>query len=226
MKRIIALTIGLAALLLTASAQQRMYLFPDFVDANVRFAGNPRIEKLHLNFDMLSQKILYVQDEVLMEITNMEMIQNLVTEDRRFIIRDGLLCEVKNNDDIQVLVNWRVKKVNIGSKGALGATTQAKVEALRTYEFDTAYTVTDWRKPTEQSAHALEVWKQKSENTYFINMDGTEYKIRYLKDLFKAYPAHAKQLKAYAKANELKMVNAEDAFKMFDYLHSLLKGQS
>ena len=224
MKRFISIIIGLTALLLTATAQQRMYLFPDFVDANVRFVGNPRIEKLHMNFDMLSQKILYMEDDLLMEITNMGMIQNLVTEDRRFIIRDGLFCEVKSNEDIQVLVNWRVKKVNVGSKGALGATTQAKVEALRTYEFDTAYTVTDWRKPTEQSAHALEVWKQKSENTYFINMGDSEHKVKYLKDLYKAYPAQAKQLKAYAKANQLKMVNAEDAFKMFDYLYSLLKG--
>ena len=222
MKRYLAIIIGLTALLATANGQQRMYLFPDFVDAKVRFVGNPRIEDLHLNFDMLSQKLLYIDGETLMEITNMEMIQNLVTEDRRFIMRDGLFCEVKDNDNIQILVNWRVKKVNVGSKGALGATTQAKVEALRSYEFDTAYTVTDWRKPTEQSAHALEVWRQKNENTYFVNMGDGDHKIKYLKDLYKAYPAQAKELKVYAKANDLTMINAEDAFRMFNYLHSLL----
>ena len=222
MKKFYSLITGLLVLSLTAaSAQQRLYLFPDFVDASVRFIGSPKIEQLHLNFDMLSQKVLYIENDVLMEITNMGMIQTLVTEDRKFMIKDGLFCEIKTNDDFQVLVNWRIKKVNVGSKGALGATTQAKVEALRTYEFETAYTITDWRKPTEQSAHAYEVWRQKNENTYFITIGGSEHKVKYLKDLYKEFPEQKAQLQAYAKANKLTLQNAEDAFKMFDYLYSI-----
>lgn len=222
MKRIFSLIIGFLALCLSSSAQQRALLFPDFVDGNVRFIGNTRVEKLKLNFDMIAQKVLYLDGETLMEITNMPMIQNIVTEDRSFIMRQGMLCEIKGNDDFQVLVNWKVKKVNVGSKGALGATTQAKVEVLRSYEFDTAYTITDFRKPTEQDIHSLEVWRQKNENTYFVSIGGDEHKIQYLKDLYKEYPAQAKKLKAYAKENKLTMVNAEDAFKMFEYLFNLI----
>ena len=224
MRNILSTIFAISALsLFSLSGQQRMMLFPDFVEGNVRFIGNTRIEKLKLNFDMISQKVLYLDGETLMEIANMPMLQSIVTEDRKFMMRQGMLCEVKGNDDFQVLVNWKVKKVNVGSKGALGATTQAKVEVLRSYEFDTAYTITDFRKPTEQDAHSLEVWKQKNENTYFITIGGEEHKIQYLKDLYKAYPAHAKELKAYAKANKLTMVNAEDAFKMFEYLYTLVK---
>ena len=222
MKRIFPLIVGFLALCLSSSAQQRAFLFPDFVDGNVRFIGNTRVEKLKLNFDMISQKVLYLDGETLMEITNMPMIQTIVTEDRSFIMRQGMLCEIKGNDDFQVLVNWKVKKVNVGSKGALGATTQAKVEVLRSYEFDTAYTITDFRKPTEQDIHSLEVWRQKNENTYFVSIGGEEHKIQYLKDLYKEYPAQAKKLKAYAKENKLTMVNAEDAFKMFEYLFNLI----
>ena len=93
---------------------------------------------------------------------------------------------------------------------------------LRSYEFDTAYTITDFRKPTEQDIHSLEVWRQKNENTYFVSIGGEEHKIQYLKDLYKEYPAQAKKLKAYAKENKLTMVNAEDAFKMFEYLFNLI----
>ncbi len=220
---ILTAILAFTAMTLAASAQQRMFLFPDFVDGSVRFVGNTRVEKLKLNFDMLSQKVLYLDGETLMEITNMPMLQTIVTEDRRFVMRQGMLCEIKGNDDFQVLVNWKVKKVNVGSKGALGATTQAKVEVLRSYEFDTAYTITDFRKPTEQDVHSLEVWRQKNENTYFITIGGEEHVIRYLKDLYKEYPAQAKELKAYAKENKLTMLNAEDAFKMFEYLYSLVK---
>jgi len=199
-----------------------MYLFSDFVDGNVRFIGTTKVESLRLNFDMLSQKLLYQDGETLMEIANMPMVQNVVVGDRTFLMKEGLLCEIKNIDDMQVLVNWKVKKVNIGSKGALGATTQAKVEVLRSYEFDTAYTITDFRTPTEQGVHSLEVWRQKNENTYFINIGGEERKIRYLKDLYKAYPNQAVQLKQFAKENKLTMQSAEDAFRMFGYLKSLI----
>ena len=110
MKRIFPLIVGFLALCLSSSAQQRALLFPDFVDGNVRFIGNTRVEKLKLNFDMIAQKVLYLDGETLMEITNMPMIQTIVTEDRSFIMRQGMLCEIKGNDDFQVLVNWKVKK--------------------------------------------------------------------------------------------------------------------
>ena len=225
MNKHLSLIIGLFVLSVSlASAQQRMFLFPDFVDAQIRFVGQRNPETVNMNFDMMSQKILYTEGETLMEITNMNMIQTLVAGDRKFVMKDGLFCEILDKDDRQVLVNWKFKKVNVGSKGALGATTQAKVEVLRSYEFDTAYTITDWRKPTEQGIHSLEVWRQRNDNTYFLRMGGTEYKIKYLKDLYKTFPAQKKSLKAFAKENKLTMLNAEDAFRMFDYLDSLLKG--
>jgi len=221
MRKIFILAAGLLALAFSASAQQRMYLFPDFTDASVRFIGNTRLEKLRLNFDMLSQKLLYLDGETLMEITNMPMIQTVVTGDRQFMMREGMLCEVINVQDMQVLVNWRVKKVNVGSRGALGYTTQAKVEVLRSFEFDTPYTITDFRKPTEQDVHSLEVWRQKNENTYFLNIGGDVKKVQYLKDLYKAYPEHVQALISFAKAKKPKTLNAEDAFKMFQYLNTL-----
>ena len=182
MRKCLASLTVLLAFAFSAGAQQRLYLFPDFVDASVRFIGNPRLEKLRLNFDMLSQKLLYMEGETLMEITNMPMIQSVVTDDRQFLMKEGMLCEIITAGDSQVLVNWKVKKVNVGSRGALGATTQAKVEVLRSYEFETPYTITDFRKPTEQDTHSLEVWRQRNDNTYFVYLGGQEYKIRYLKE--------------------------------------------
>ena len=222
MRKCLASLTVLLAFVFSAGAQQRLYLFPDFVDASVRFIGNPRLEKLRLNFDMLSQKLLYMEGETLMEITNMPMIQSVVTDDRQFLMKEGMLCEIITAGDSQVLVNWKVKKVNVGSRGALGATTQAKVEVLRSYEFETPYTITDFRKPTEQDTHSLEVWRQRNDNTYFVYLGGQEYKIRYLKDLYKAFPQQAPLLKAYAKKNKLIMRNAEDAFMMFGYLKTLI----
>ena len=104
-----------------------------------------------------------------------------------------------------MLVNWKFKQVNVGSKGALGATTQSKVEVLNA-----------------RSDDVQEIWKQKSDNTYFFVADAQEHRIKRLKELYRAFPAQSKQLKAFAKANKLTMTNADDAFRLLDYLWSII----
>ena len=175
---------------------------------------------------MLSQKVLYIENDVLMEITNMGMIQTLVTEDRKFMIKDGLFCEIKTNDDFQVLVNWRIKKVNVGSKGALGATTQAKVEVVQSFEFSpaTPFPVADWHRYSmdeDGSYSSVEVWQRKNDNTYFFTLDGKEYKVKRLKDLYKAFPDKAPALKEYVKEKKYTMENAQQALTVIAYLKTL-----
>ena len=60
------------------------------------------------------------------------------------------------------------------------------------------------------------------ENTYFLTVGGQYYKAKKLKDLYKAFPAQAPALKAYAKENRLLMTSAEDSFKIFAELFRLL----
>lgn len=220
MKRI-AVAIILAFMAFTTSnAQQRFYLFEDFVKSRIDFTDRSTA-LVSLNFDALGQKLFYYDGDVLMEMTNMNMIRTLVAGERVFVMKDGRLCEVLDHATGPVLVNWKFKNVNTGNKGALGATTQAKVELLSGYQWDGPYATTYWGKYKEQGLYSQEVWKKKNDNTYYITIKGQEYKVKLLKDLYKAFPEHAAELKAFAKANKLMMVNAEDAFKVFDYLHKL-----
>lgn len=220
MKRQLTAIVGILMLMLPASAQKRMFLFDEFTPATIRFINHSQID-IGINFDALGQKIYYYEGETLMELTNMVQISNIKVGDRVFVMKEGLLCEVFDREGGPVLVNWKFKNVNLGSKGALGATTQAKVERLRNYEFSPGYTVADWRTSTDQDRYSLEVWQKKNDNTYFISIGGKQCAVKRLKDLYKAFPDKSKELKAYAKANKLTMLNAEDAFKMFDYLNSI-----
>lgn len=203
MKRFIFLII-LAVLPLSLQAQHRIFLFPEFVDGQIVFINQSRAD-VRLNFDAFNQVVLFYDGETLMELTNPEMIRTLTAGDRRFVMKEGLLCEVIERDSGPVFVNWKLKKVNVGSKGALGATTQAKVEVVNARAND-----------------VQEIWVQKNENTYFFSVGDKEYRmIRRLKDLYKACPDRAGQLKEYARENKLTMTSADDAFRMIDYLRSL-----
>lgn len=185
-------------------AQQRfIFLFPDFEEGHIHFI-NRSVADVRLNFDALGQTVYYYDGNTLMELTNLNMVSRLEADDRTFVVHDERLCEVIEREKGRVLVNWKFKNVNTGSVGALGTTTQSKVEALHS-----------------RSEHSQEMWQKKNDNTYYFTVGDREFCVKRLKDLYKAFPAQAAALKAFAKENELTMTNAEDAFRMFDYLWSL-----
>ncbi|MBP5689860.1 MAG: hypothetical protein J6W74_02990 [Bacteroidales bacterium] len=209
----------------TASAQHRLYLFSEFKPAAISFRGYSRPEQVVMNIDAKGQKILYLQGETLMELTNAFMIDSLIVEGRKFVMKDGLLCEELALQSGTLYVNWKLKNVNKGSRGALGATTQAKVEVLHSYEFTpaTPFPVNDWHLYSEDGdGGSVEIWERKGDNTYFFSIDGTEYKVKKLKDIYNAFPDVAKQLKSFAKSNQLTMENAADAIRVIEHLRTLL----
>jgi len=227
MKRILCAVFA-AFLAFGASAQSQFYLFPDYVNAHMVFRNNATADAA-VNIDALHQTIYYLDKGTKMEMTNITDLLVLNLKDRSFLMHEGLLCEVMQDDaGRQVLVNWKFKNVNKGSKGALGATTQSKVEVVRSYEFTpaTPFPVSDWHRYSddEETPPSVEIWQKKNDNTYFITVGGQEYRIKRLKDLYRAFPDVSRELKAFARENKLTMASAEDAFKVFGRLYEL-KGE-
>ena len=197
-------------ILLSASAQspkQESFLFPDFVRGHLVFANGSSAD-VEFDFDTIRQKLYYIRGNDVMELTNLPDLRTLTVGNRTFVMHEGLLCEVYDLQGEKVLVNWRFRNVNKGSKGALGSTTQNRVDVLWT---NGSHATEDDRT----GEHSLDIWQIRCENTYFITVDGKDYKIKKLSDLYKAFPAQAPALKAYAKENHLLMTNAEDSFKLF-----------
>ena len=213
MKRFV-LILTVLAVSLTASAQRTAFLFSDFVKGHLVFS-NQSTADVDLNFDTQSQNLYYLRGNDIMELTNLHDVRTLTVGERNFVLHDGVLCEVYDLDGHKILVNWKFRNVNKGSKGALGATTQNRVDVLWT---SGSHATADDRT----GEHSLDIWSIRCENTYFITVDGQDYKVKKLADLYKAFPAQASALKAYAKENKLLMTSAEDSFKLFAELFRLL----
>ena len=226
MKRFYTALLFFAVAVLPATAQQRFYLFSEFQPGTISFKGYDRPEQVVMNIDAMGQRIFYLQGETLMELTNPQMIDTLKINGKKFVMKDGLLCEQMAWTADTVYVNWKFKNVNKGSKGALGATTQAKVEVLHSFEFTpaTPFPVSDWHLYSQDGDGApgsVEVWQRKNDNTYFFSFDGAEYKVKRLKDLYKAFPDKAPALKAYVKEKKYTMENARQALTVIAYLKTL-----
>ena len=223
MKRFVLITLSLLLGFFPAKAQSVFYLFPDYTEGEIMFQGISRPVKVKLNIDAIGQRIFYYQENQVMELTNPEQVRTIKAGDRLFLMKDGLLCEaVQKWEDFTLYVNWKFKKVNVGSKGALGATTQSKVDVLWTNTISGDEVVGEGRY-AEMGEYALELWKMKGDNTYFFVLDGKEYKAKRLQDLYKQFPSVSKDLKSYARANNLTLEKADDAAKVIGQLVSLLQ---
>ncbi len=226
MKHFLTVLFVSALLVTPLAAQQRFFLFSEFVPGEISFRGFSRPEKVVMNIDAMGQKIFYLQGETLMELTNASMIDSIRVEGKKFVMKDGLISEELAWPGDTVYVNWKFKNVNKGSKGALGATTQAKVEVVQSFEFSpaTPFPVADWHRYSmdeDGAPGSVEVWQRKNDNTYFFTLDGTEYKVKRLKDLYKAFPDKAPALKEYVKEKKYTMENAQQALSVIAYLKTL-----
>lgn len=201
-------------------AQQPVFLFPDFQPGTLSFQGFERKEQLLLNIDAMGQRIFYLQGETLMELTNMYQIDTLQVGGQRFVMKEGLLCEQLAWPGDTVYINWKFKNVNKGSKGALGATTQNKVDVLWT-SLTPGEPVKGEGLFAQRGDYVQEVWQRKGNNTYFFSIGGVAYKAQRLKDLYKAFPDKAPELKAYVKEKKYSMENAQQALQIITYLKQL-----
>lgn len=220
MKRLFAAFAVLVAAL-SASAQQKqpVYLFPDYQEGEFFLGGSHRPQRARLNIDALGQRVFYFQGETLMELTQLHRLDSIRVGGHTFVVKDALLCEQVTVEGNPVWVNWKFDKVHKGSTGAMGITTQNNVEVL-------------WTNPNDEpsagegrygstGAFSPEVWENRSNNTYFFALDGKEYRVRRVKDLYRAFPEQAPALKAFVKENRYSMNNAQQALRILARLFRL-----
>ena len=209
----------------TAMAQQfkRVYFFDDFSDAVVLYKAGQKYT-LKMNYDANNQVMLYMQNDVMMELTNAYQVDTIYIADRKMVFREGRFCEVVHvNNGKEVLIGWQIKQTYGGRTGAFGLPTQAQVIKLRAVDLigpEHGHNMNAGMEASQYDAKSadIEVWKQKNDNTYFINIGGSIYGLRTLKDVYKNFPEHKDKIKAFVKENKLDMMRTNRALKIMDFL--------
>lgn len=168
-----------------------------------------------MNYDAVNDKMYFKQNDDLMELTNMAVIDSIVwSRMRSFIPYGNGFMEQVQLDNGKAFIHWRIKNVNVGSKGALGAVTQSKVETINIRSMG----VFSAEDPKSNSA---DVYQQKNANEYYIPI-GTELeKITTLKHLYKLYPAHKDAIKKYVNEKKIKMNEPLSVLQLLDFCMGL-----
>lgn len=220
MKRFLSLLLFLGCLQTVCLAQsQTIYMFDDFIKVKIQFKNKTKGQVM-ANYDAGQKRLMMRQNDMVFESTNTATIDTIFFGERRFIPAHKGLMEVVKVPHGSVKIDWWLRDVNIGSKGALGSVTQGHVQHLQlsTLGLNATEMYTGYQNSRENSN---EVYRRKNRNNYFIEVGGREYKLQEMKHLYKAFPDKAEKIKAYAAENKLDLRTADNALKMLDYVLGL-----
>lgn len=199
------------------SAQQfsRIFLFDEFAKAQIKFRNRTQAA-VSLNYDVANKKMLYTQGDDLMEVANIHTVDTIFVRGHKFIPVANVFYEVVPLKNGIVYIDWLIKDVNIGSKGALGAVTQGSVHNLQMSNLG-LNAVEMYTPYKQQELGSTDLYQRKSDNTYFIRRKNKFVKLKTLKQLKKAFPDNKDKIDAFAKENKIDMKETRDALLVINY---------
>ena len=200
---------------LTISAQNEpLFIFEQFVNAKIHFK-NRSATVAPMNYDAVNDKMFYKDKGNLMELTNAAIIDSIVWAGKRsFIPHTGGFMEQVKMGNGTVFIHWHIKNVNVGSRGALGMVTQAKVESISVRAMG-VFSATD---ATSQSA---DVYQQKNANEYYLPIEGKLKKITTKKHVLKLYPQHKAAIEEFMDKNKIQMTEPLSVLELLNFCMGL-----
>lgn len=214
MKKLYSLLL-LFILVFNAGAQEKpLFIFEQFANAKIHFK-NRSVTVAPMNYDAVNDKMYFKQNADLMELTNYAMIDSIVWAGKRTFVSygNGFLEQVKM-DNGTAFIRWRIKNVNVGSRGAFGTVTQGKVESISIRSMGVF-------SATDAESNSADVFQQKNSNEYFLSLNGKMNKITNLKHLYKLYPVHKDAIKQYVDSEHIKMEEPLLVLQLLNYCMGL-----
>ena len=208
------LLFSLCVLTSAAQVNDPLFIFDQFYNAKIHFK-NRSVTVATMNYDAVNDRMYYKDNGELMELSNQEMIDSISWAGKRCFVTHGKnYLEKINLENGTCYIAWRIKKVNVGSAGAYGTTTQAKVESISVRSMG-VFSATDAKD------HSADVFLQKNANEYYLPVDGKMKKVTSLKHLYKLYPGHADAIKEYADKEKIKMSEPLMVLQLLNYCMGL-----
>ena len=205
---------SICALTATAQANDPLFIFDNFYNAKIHFK-NRSVTAASMNYDAVNDKMYFKQNDDLMELTNAASIDSIVWAGKRcFVTHGNRFLEKVDLKNGTCFIGWRIKKVNVGSTGALGATTQGKVESINVRSMGVF-------SAKDATSHSADVYQQKNANEYFIPSNGKFNKVTNLKHIQKLFPQHKEAIKEFADKQDIKMQEPLSVLELLNYCMGL-----
>lgn len=196
-------------------AQGKIFLFEKFTTATVKM--RPRgVTRNAMNYDANGGKMYFMQGETMMELTGVNTVDTISWGERKFIPVQNRFREVMKVPNGLVYVDWVLRDLVVGKKGAYGLRTEGSVQNLRLYDFGGAGGVSSYTPYDNQGTYVNDILKRKNQNVYYFEYKGKVERVKSLKNLDKIFPEQIQEIHDFIKEHD---VAYDDVLSVLDLLN-------
>ncbi len=212
-KFLLLASILLCLSLVNAQAQnrQRIYLFEKYTKGMVLLKNKARVPT-SLNYDTANGNMMYIDNGKEMILEEVQGIDTVYIETAKFIPsgQHGFLemMDLKNGT---VFINWRLKKLLVGKKGAYGQVIQGNLEVMD------VNVIKQQAGIARREDNVVDVYTQLNENEYYLLRNGKFVKCRNEKSLLKLFPGKEELIKKYISKHQSSFNNTHSIIELLDY---------
>lgn len=190
----------------------KQFLFPRFSKGTLAMKTGKDIF-LNLNYNIATEKMVFIQKEKLFELTNPEAVDTIYLNGKKFILNGKAFYEVLDKAPVLILVQHKGTVQPPTKRDPYGTASQAS--ATTSYsDLKVASVVYDFNDPDLIIKRETIYWIKRN-NEIVCFKDGTQ--------LYRIFPAEKNEIKKYINQNDIKFSNTDDIVKLITYCYSLEK---
>ncbi len=190
------------------------YLFEKFENGRAFFKNGSASHSI-FNYDLVDQKILFKDNNEILELADPSSIIYINIDGRTFEhIKNETFYEKISYDKTDLYINWKSTKISEGKNAGYGGKSQTSSVANIT------------RVNREGGTHKLksgEEFNLQSNNTFYLKIDHKLKRFDSLNSFAKLFKRYEEQIKAGLKNENLDFRNIEDVKKAVQYCQQYVK---
>jgi hypothetical protein len=195
----------------TKSGQMPQYLFSDFSSSRVIFKSGQILNPM-MNYNIVSQRMVYIQDKKYFDLTNTEMVDTVYLQLLKFVPFGKTFFEVLQSKPIALFVQHKGELEEVGKPAGYGGTSKtASSSYLATIDQSTG----TYNLPIPDSYTVI------VSSIYWIRKDDKMLDFHNQKQFLNLYPDKSDLIKAFIKKHRLKIERPEDLIQIVDYTSTL-----
>lgn len=197
----------------TPDGSAPQFLFPDFTMGKVKMK-NGRSQTTVLNYNTVSEKMVYEKDGNLYDMVNTEMMDTVFVQNSKFVPVGKVFYEVLLVAPISLFVQHKGDLLPPGTPAGYGGTSQvSNTKQMTSVQLSSGYY--NLKLPADYIVKANPV--------YWIRKDNIIYSFINEKQFLKIFPGKEGELKQFIKQNRIKFDKLSNLIRLFEHCNELIR---
>ncbi|MCD8263836.1 MAG: hypothetical protein LUD02_06480 [Tannerellaceae bacterium] len=210
MKKLMFLFCTFSPIVIHAQLHQNEYLLENFTVSVATMKKGPPIRD-SFNYNYAKQEMHFMkEDGEILKLQSINDINTLYLGDHKMIPYNGRFLDViHTTPQYKILLDYKIKKINKGRKGAMGTTTQGTVETIDLSKAG----IHDQKMTMQDNA----VYDYKDETSYLFQRNGKIEKIKDAKSFIKLFPDKKVQIDTYIKDQKISFKDTDAIISLIEF---------